>query len=138
MMREKPKKVLVVDDDEGAREFVSALMEAEGWDVVEAMNGRDAVELAETEVPDLIILDVSMPIMNGFEAFARIRQNHLTDQIPVIMLTAINEVEPGMGYNEETMESVLGVPRPEGFVDKPVNPTFLLHTIFGVVDHRGV
>ena len=135
MMRERPRKVLVIDDDEGAREFVTAIMQAEGWVVVEGINGQEALELAEEETPDLIIMDVSMPVMNGFEAFARLRSNYFTKDIPVVMLTAINEVEPGFGYDEEKMEKFLGVPRPEGFVDKPVNSMFLLDTVFGVVGH---
>jgi len=132
MMYER-KKVLIVDDDEGSREFVTEIMRAEGWDTVTGITGYDAIELAESESPDLIILDVTMPKMDGFEAFQRLRTNILTKRIPIIMLTAINELEPGAQHNEITMEQRFGVDRPEAFVDKPVDPAFLLKAIMGVV-----
>jgi len=132
MMQDK-RKVLIVDDDEGTREFVEAIMANEGWATVEGRNGREAIELAEQEQPDLIILDVMMPEMDGFEAFQQLRSQFLTKDIPVVMLTALNDLQPGPDHNEETMEQQLGVNRPEGFVDKPVDAVFLLNTILGVV-----
>lgn len=132
MMCER-KKVLIVDDDEGSREFVTEIMRTEGWDTVSGITGRDAIEMAESESPDLIILDVTMPEMDGFEAFRHLRTNILTQRIPIIMLTAINELEPGAQHNETTMEKRFGVDRPEAFVDKPVDPAFLLKAIMGVV-----
>lgn len=132
MLYEK-KKVLIVDDDEGTREFVQELMRVEGWETVLGKNGVEALELASQEEPDLIILDVTMPEMDGFEAFRRLRSDVLTQRIPVIMLTAINELEPGANHNEVTMEQRLGVDRPEAFVDKPVDPEFLQKAILGVV-----
>lgn len=127
------KKVLVVDDDEGVREFVGEIMRNEGWQVVTARNGIEALDLAEEEEPNLIVLDVCMPEMDGFETFRRLRSDHFTKDIPVIMLTAVNEAEPDAGHNEETMEQRLGVVRPEGFVDKPVDSMFLLNCIFGIM-----
>lgn len=132
-MQADAKKVLVVDDDESAREFVSAIMTAEGWQTLEAHNGVEALDMVENFEPNLIILDITMPEMDGFETFKRLRKNHFTKNIPVIMLTAINEVDPETRHNEFTVEERLGVERPEGFVDKPVDPVFLLNTVFGVV-----
>ncbi len=132
-MMEGRRKVLIVDDDESAREFVRAVMAAEEWETVEGATGVEAVDLAQSEEPDLIILDVAMPEMDGFEAFRRLRTNEVTKHIPIIMLTAINELEPGAHHDGQSMEQRYGVDRPEGFVDKPVDPMFLLHTVFGVV-----
>lgn len=132
MMQEK-RKVLIVDDDESCREFVEAIMKNEGWETVTAVNGYEALEMATKEEPDLIIMDVMMPEMNGFEAFRRLRLGLLTKDIPIIMLTSINEVVPEAQYNEEAMEKRFGVTRPDGFVDKPVDPQFLVDTIFGIV-----
>lgn len=132
MMQEK-RKVLIVDDDESCREFVDAIMQNEGWDTVMGSNGYEALDLAAKEDPDLIIMDVIMPEMNGFEAFRRLRSGLLTKDIPIIMLTSINEVVPEANYNEEVMEERFGVARPEAFVDKPVDSQFLLDTIFGTV-----
>ncbi len=127
------KKVLIVDDDEGIRLFVEAILAAEGWECVLGINGEDAVDLAESEQPDLIILDVTMPVMDGFEAFRRLRNSPFTDNIPVIMLTGVNEEGDGRHHDEHTMERDFGVPGPEGFVDKPVDATFLLQRIFGIM-----
>ena len=126
------KRVLVVDDDESVRMFVAGVMEAEGWVAIEALNGQQAVDKAESELPDLIILDVNMPVMDGFTAFRHLRESPFTGKIPIIMLTGINE-EHGENYNRERMEEELGVEGPEGFVDKPVDPVFLLQSVMGVV-----
>ncbi len=129
----RPRRVLIVDDDESVRSFVAALMAGEGWHTLEGRTGEDAIDLAASERPDLIILDVLMPVTDGFEAFRRLRSDLTTKDIPIIMLTAINELEPGDWRDEVWMEEKFGVQRPEAFVDKPVDPDFLLNAIFGVV-----
>lgn len=132
-MFERPRKVLIVDDDESARAFVEAIMSSRGWVAVEGRTGVDALELAASEAPDLVLLDVAMPVMDGFEAFRRLRSNEKTKGIPIIMLTAINEIDPSERRDEHWMGKKFGVGRPEAFVEKPVDPEFLLNTIFGVV-----
>lgn len=127
-----PKKVLVVDDDESVRLFVAGIMEAEGWEAVEALNGQQALDKAESESPDLIVLDVNMPVMDGFTAFKLLRDSPFTENIPIIMLTAINEEEGG-DYCAARMEAEFGVTGPEGFVEKPVDAVFLLQSVMGVV-----
>ena len=132
MMQER-KKALVVDDDEGTLEFVVELMHNEGWDTIVGLTGQDALDLAEQEEPDLIVLDVDMPEMDGFEAFRLLRTNALTAHIPIIMLTAINDLDPEGQHDQTSMERRLGVDGPEAFVDKPVCPDDLLKAIMGVV-----
>jgi CheY-like chemotaxis protein len=126
------KRVLIVDDDEGVRMFVAGVMEAEGWETEEALNGQQALDSAELDAPDLIILDVNMPVMDGFEAFKRLRDSPFTDKIPIIMLTGINE-EQGESYDRDRMAAEFGVEGPEEFVDKPVDPIFLLQSVMGVM-----
>ena len=128
-------RILIADDHPIFREGLVKTIERDKTFTVigQAGDGAEALKLITELRPDLAVLDVSMPVMNGFEAFGRIRANYFTKDIPIVMLTAINEVEPGFGYNEEKMEKFLGVQRPEGFVDKPVNSIFLLNTVFGVV-----
>ncbi len=126
------KRVLIVDDDSIARLFVQAVMENAGWQTLEGFDGREAVELAESEQPDLIILDIAMPVMDGLEAFQTLRKTTSTAHIPIIMLTGINE-DSETRYTPESMESVFGVERPEGFVDKPVDADFLLNSVMGIM-----
>lgn len=77
--------VLVADDDPPILRLVRARLRAEGYGVITATNGQEAVDLCEAERPDLVILDLMMPVMDGYEAMRRIRQS---TSVPVIMLTA--------------------------------------------------
>lgn len=83
-----PKKVLIVDDEEFVRQLIQIKLKFCGIETVEAGNGVEAVEKAVSERPDLILLDVMMPKMNGFEACQRLKANQETSHIPIIMLTA--------------------------------------------------
>ena len=81
-------KVLVADDDPDIRTLVSLRLRHAGFDVVEAENGEHALELVASERPELCVLDVTMPKLDGFEVTRRIRANADTAQLPVILLTA--------------------------------------------------
>lgn len=82
------KRVLVVDDEPDLVTIVSALLEAEGYEVEAASDGIEAIESAQATPPDLILMDVMMPEMNGYQACRLLKNNPLTRHIPVIMLTA--------------------------------------------------
>lgn len=81
-------KILIVDDEPAIIDLIKINLEMEGFQTLSAFNGRDAVETAKTEHPDLVVLDVMMPIMDGFEAASLIRELN----IPIIMLTAKNAI----------------------------------------------
>src|ERR1017187_8396174 len=81
-------RVLVVDDGRGVVELVKFLLERDGHQVIEAFNGREALEKAYAELPDLIILDIMMPEMDGCTVNARLTETESTKRIPVIILTA--------------------------------------------------
>lgn len=83
-----PKKVLIVDDEEFVRQLIQIKLKFCGIETVEAGNGIEAIEKAASEKPDLILLDVMMPKMNGFEACQRLKANQATAHIPIVMLTA--------------------------------------------------
>ena len=85
-------KVLVVDDEDHIRRILKFQLEKHGYRVVLAENGEIALELVRREAPDLILLDLMMPRVDGFETCRRIRQNFQTSQIPIIMLTAKSEL----------------------------------------------
>lgn len=82
------KKVLIVDDEEFVRQLIQIKLKFCGIETVEAGNGVEAIEKAVSEKPDLILLDVMMPKMNGFEACQRLKANPETAPIPIVMLTA--------------------------------------------------
>lgn len=81
-------KILIVEDDESTIQFLRPELEHEGFDTVCAMDGRSALEQFEKENPDLILLDVMLPEMNGIEVLRRIRK---TSKLPVLLVTARNE-----------------------------------------------
>ena len=92
MVPEASKKVLVVDDDEDIVNIVSALLENEGYQTVTAINGKDALEKAMAEKPDLIIADIMMPEMDGWEFCWRVRENAALGETPFVFLTARADV----------------------------------------------
>ena len=81
-----PKKILVVDDEENQRRLYSQEFEADGYEVIEAENGRVALEKAASEKPDIVILDICMPGMDGIEALGRILSADY--RIPVVLNSA--------------------------------------------------
>jgi putative two-component system response regulator len=87
----EPPKVLVVDDHSPSRMTATALLAMEGYEVIEADNGPSALEKVDFIQPDLILLDVMMPGMDGFEVCHRVKHNEQTRLIPVIFITALND-----------------------------------------------
>ncbi len=81
-------RALVVDDDEPIRHLLRTVLELEGWEVLEAEDGGQALALAKAELPDGIVLDVMMPVRDGFEVLAELRQTEHGRQMAVVMLTA--------------------------------------------------
>jgi DNA-binding response OmpR family regulator len=84
----KEKKVLIAEDEPDIRGLVAFSLQYAGFVVVEALNGEEAIKKAEEEQPDLILLDVRMPKMNGYEACRKLKAQESTKHIPVIFLSA--------------------------------------------------
>jgi len=81
-------KILLVEDNEMNRDMLSRRLERKGYEVVVAVDGQKAIDLAASEKPDLILMDMSLPIVDGWEATRRLKADALTRQIPIIALTA--------------------------------------------------
>ena len=81
-------KVLLVEDNEMNRDMLSRRLIRRGFEVVFALNGKEGVELARSEKPDIILMDMSLPIMDGWEATRRVKADDVTRGVPVIGLTA--------------------------------------------------
>ena len=110
--KEKAKaglKILVIDDDKNAQEMMKRFLEKQNYEVIQAMNGKEGVELALNHFPDVITLDVMMPEMDGWDVLSELQNNDKTKNIPVIMITMANE--PDKGYT-------LGA---TDYLTKPVN-----------------
>ena len=110
-------KVLVVDDNLQNLELIMAYLEDIDCDILSAEGGQEALEIIENDPPDLVLLDVMMPKISGFEVCKRIKNNPNTAQIPIIMVTALSE----MGDIERAINSGT-----DDFLSKPVNKWELL------------
>lgn len=113
------KKILLVDDENDILELYQKIIEKGGYDVQAADNGFDALKIVKKNPPDLVILDVMMPEMNGWQVAKRIRKEH--DGLPIIMLTVKGEIEDKMKSIEEA-----GANR---HLTKPMEVPLLLDTI---------
>jgi CheY-like chemotaxis protein len=109
--------VLVVDDNQQNRELLQAYLEDVDCRAIPAVDGPEALEILAKDPPDLILLDVMMPKMSGFEVCRRIKNDPKTSEIPVIMVTALNE----FGDIERGIDSGT-----DDFLSKPVNKLELL------------
>lgn len=81
-------KILLIEDNEMNRDMLSRRLERRGYEVLMAVDGAKGVEIANSEVPDLILMDMSLPVMDGWEATKNIKASPLTKSIPIIALTA--------------------------------------------------
>ncbi len=120
-------KVLVVDDEADAREFVRAVLEDEGWEVVEAENGRTGLQKVRDQSPDLLVLDVQMPDLTGFQVFTELVRSGDLGAVKVIMLTGV-ATKTGLGFSAGEMESFLGR-APDAYLEKPITPDTLVRTV---------
>ncbi len=107
-----PKKVMVVDDNRDSRELVVKVLKIKGYQMVEASDGEEALEKVMIEKPDLILLDLSIPKIDGFEVCRRLKSQEDFKSIPVVALTA----HAMKGDREKTLE--VGF---EGYIPKPIN-----------------
>ena len=118
--QDKTPTILVVDDNQQNLELLQAYLEDVDCQAVPARDGLEALEIIAKDPPDLILLDVMMPKMSGFEVCKRIKNDPKTSDIPVIMVTALNE----FGDIERAIDSGT-----DDFLSKPVNKLELLTRI---------
>lgn len=113
-------KILAVDDNEVNLKLISATLKQGGYETITAQNGPEALKITASDKPSLILLDISMPDMDGYEVCKRIRDNKATSRIPIIMLTAHDTLEEKMkGYE-------VGA---DDYITKPFQPVELLARI---------
>lgn len=90
------KKVLVVDDNQTLRRWLDKTLSAEGYTVLTAANGKEGLDVASRELPDLIVSDVDMPIMDGGEMVSKLKACSSTNHIPVVFLTGLITEDEGV------------------------------------------
>jgi CheY-like chemotaxis protein len=102
--------VLVVDDFADNREMYSEYLSFSGYEVIEAKNGREAIDAAHARLPDIIIMDLSLPVMDGWEATRRLKADDRTRKIPVVALTGHALAGHSKGAREAGCDSFLAKP----------------------------
>ncbi|MBD2517831.1 response regulator [Nostoc sp. FACHB-973] len=109
------KRLLIVDDEERIRELVQACLEdLGGWDTLTAASGEEGLKIAQTKPIDAILLDVSMPDIDGFAVYEKLQENSVTQRIPVILLTA------KVQGSDRARFAQMGI---AGIITKPFEPT---------------
>ena len=120
-------KILIADDEQDCIDFVREALADTPHEVIAAMDGEEALKVAREQSPNVIILDVEMPKLNGFDVFAQLRADEELSAVPVIMLTGIAE-RRGMKFSGRDMGEYMGS-EPEAYVDKPIEPVVLVQTV---------
>jgi len=119
------KYILIVDDDPDLVETVSMMLESKGFEVGKAYDGIEGEEAIKKRRPDVLILDVMMPRKNGYELCKELKSNKWTQEIPVILLTAVGEAVPTTSYSHAAGMSV----EAEDFIPKPVDAATLVEAV---------
>ncbi len=121
------KKILIVEDDQDLRHVLQVHLELLGYDSILAVNGKEAVDLATSQVPDLIVMDIMMPQMNGLQAARLIRENPITRSTPILAMTARFTSED----KEECLRSGC-----DDYISKPFTSKQLISIIEKLLDQK--
>ena len=122
------KKILIIEDNEKNLYMIKFMMEQNGYQVVEAKDGVEGVEMAAIEKPDLILMDIQLPLLDGYEATRQIKANKKISHIPVIAITSYAMV----GDREKALEAGC-----DGYIEKPINPELFLAEIKQYLSKKG-
>lgn len=114
------KKILVVDDEPQLRTALKIRLEVEGYNVILASNGKECLELARRDKPDLIVLDLMMPVMDGYTALKRLKSEPELSRIPVIVLSIKEKIK---------MEGLFIPDMAEEYIEKPFESEELLSKV---------
>ncbi|MCX5781681.1 MAG: response regulator [Elusimicrobia bacterium] len=122
-------KILVIDDEPSLRDMLDDILTMEGFKVITAVNGEEGLRKIYDESPDLIILDCSMPVLDGYEVLERMRKDPVLYSKPVIMLTVLS------GEYDEIKGLELGA---DDYITKPFRSAQLIARINSVLERKGL
>ncbi len=122
-------KIVLVEDNEDNRDMLSRRLTRKGYEVLIAVNGEEAVDLIQKEQPALVLMDISLPVMDGFEATRRLKSLDATKNIPIVALTA----HAMSGDREKAIDAGC-----DDYDVKPVELTRLLSKIENLLNTRGI
>jgi two-component system, cell cycle response regulator DivK len=122
-----PPSILIADDYEDTRELLRLILEAAGYHVREARNGRECVQMAQISAPDIFLIDLSMPVLDGWGVLDELRGDARTREIPCIAVTAFSYAEHTRRSSTEDFEA---------YITKPFKSKELLETIERLLEGR--
>jgi two-component system, OmpR family, response regulator VicR len=122
-------KIMIVDDEPDVVDLVKLVLESDGFDVVTAYSGKEALDKIAQEMPDLVLLDIMMPQMDGWEVYSRIKANPKTKDIPVAMLTA----------KSQSIDKMIGlhIVKVDDYITKPFGRSELLERVKRILKEKG-
>ncbi len=123
-MSEKKGKILLIDDSGDVQDLVKMILSNEGYEVISALNGPEGILKAEDVLPDLILLDIMMPDMDGWEVIKILKSNEKTISIPVIIFTCKSELKDKlMGLREGAVD----------YITKPFDVNYLIEKVAAII-----
>jgi CheY-like chemotaxis protein len=122
-------KIMLVDDEPDVIYLIKKLLKREGYDVVEVYNGKDCLERAAEEKPDLLLLDIMMPGIDGWEVSRTLKTKEETKDIPIVMLT--------VRVSEDSVEKSFEYAYADAHLGKPINTEKMLNTIKWILENKG-
>jgi two-component system response regulator VicR len=123
-------KIVCIEDDQEMIDLVKLILTRKGYEVTGAIGGHEGLGMVEQIKPDLVLLDLMMPDMDGWEVFQRMRANEQTRHIPVIVVTA----------KAQSIDKVLGlhIAKVDDYITKPFGPSELLSSVLRVLEEAGI
>jgi len=121
IMVEKPKQVVYIEDEQEMIDLVRLILGRKGYEVHGAIGGREGLDLVKEKRPDLVLLDLMMPDMDGWDVYQQIRAEDSTRSIPVIVITA----------KAQSIDKVLGlhIAKVDAYISKPFSPSDLVESV---------
>ncbi len=124
-MQDRNQKIVYIEDEPDMIELVRLILGRQGWEVIGANGGKEGLETVQREAPNLVLLDLMMPDMDGWEVYQHMKANQATRTIPVIVITA----------NAQNMDRVFGlhVAKVDEYLTKPFSPKELIDCVQAVI-----
>jgi len=123
-----PKKIIYIDDDIEMIYLIKMILERKGYDIISINDGLKSFEIIKKEKPDLVLLDLMMPNIDGWDIYHQLKSNELTSEIPVIIISA----------KAQPIDKVLGlkIAKVNNYISKPFRPQELIDSIENILDNQ--
>jgi two-component system cell cycle response regulator len=132
----QPPEILVIDDDWMIRDLLQAHLEAAGFHVMTANSGDKALEIIKVQIPDLVLLDVRMPGIDGYEVCARLKSHQATRRVPVVIVTALDNDEDYLKAVEVGADDFLPKPFNSVVMVARIRSLLRIKNLYDALDHR--